>query len=68
MKRLDKSRIQARPLWQPLHQSLAHRDAQVIGGDVATDLNRRGLSLPSSVGLTVGQQEFVIDTVRNALT
>jgi perosamine synthetase len=64
MKRLDKSRIQARPLWQPLHQSLAHRDAQVIGGGVAERLNRQALSLPSSVGLNDEDQQVVIDAIR----
>src|ERR1700719_4221467 len=41
--------IQTRPLWQPLHQSEAHRNGLSYGGEVAEMLNRDALSLPSSV-------------------
>jgi perosamine synthetase len=63
MKKLGQREIQARPLWEPLHKSLAHKSAQSIGGEVAADLNRRALSLPSSVGLSDEQLAEVIDAV-----
>lgn len=49
---LAAQRIQSRPLWQPLHQSPAHRGAQVVGGEVAERLHRQALSLPCSTSLT----------------
>jgi perosamine synthetase len=59
--------IEARPLWQPLHLSPAHRGR---GGDlpcpVAARLYRDALSLPSSVGLTPDDQLRVIDAVARA--
>ena len=55
MKRLAHRGIQARPLWEPLHRSQALRGVQSVGGEVADDINRRALSLPSSVGLTPEQ-------------
>jgi perosamine synthetase len=68
MRRLAQSDIQARPLWQPLHRSPVFQKAQVSGGAVADDLNRRALSLPSSVGLTETQLQKVIAAVRRERT
>jgi len=64
MKRLGHRGIQARPLWQPLHRSEALRGVQRVGGEVADDINRRALSLPSSVGMTSEQIQKVINAVR----
>lgn len=64
MKRLGRRGIQARPLWQPLHLSEAFRGVQCVGGQVADDINRRALSLPSSVGMTSEQIQEVINAVR----
>jgi perosamine synthetase len=63
MKRLARRGIQARPLWQPLHRSEALRGVQAVGGEIADDINRRALSLPSSVGITPEQLQEVIDAV-----
>ena len=58
--------IEARPLWQPLHLSPAHRGADVIAGVVAEKLAAEALSLPSSPGLTREQQDRVINAVVTA--
>jgi perosamine synthetase len=63
MKRLARRGIQARPLWQPLHRSEALSAVQSVGGEVAGDINRRALSLPSSVGMTLEQVQEVIAAV-----
>jgi len=63
MKRLARRGIQARPLWEPLHQSEAHAGAQTAGSEVAAGINRRALSLPSSVGMTREQLDEVIAAV-----
>ena len=55
--------IQARPLWQPMHRSKAHREAHVVGGSVADRLCAQALSLPSSVGLTASQLETVARSI-----
>jgi perosamine synthetase len=62
--RLRQGRIQARPLWQPLHQSPALAGAHNLGCPVSERLHARGLSLPSSVGLTPADQERVIQAIR----
>ena len=64
MKRLSRRGVQARPLWEPLHRSQALHGVQSVGGEVADDLNRRALSLPSSVGMTPEQVQEVISAVR----
>lgn len=63
---LGERNIQARPLWQPMHQSPAHRDCQILGGEVSTRLNRMGVSLPCSVGLDPEHQARVIQALRDA--
>jgi dTDP-4-amino-4,6-dideoxygalactose transaminase len=56
--------VQARPLWPPLHRQPPYRSAERLGGEVADDLYRRGVSLPSSVNLSPAEQNRVIDLVR----
>jgi perosamine synthetase len=58
--------VQARPLWQPLHLSPAHRGGREGDFRVAERLNATALSLPCSVGLTSSQQERVVLAVRAA--
>jgi perosamine synthetase len=60
LKALLDAGIFVRPLWQPAHLSPAHKDAVLLDCPVAAELNRTAISLPSSVGLTAEQQEFVI--------
>ncbi len=53
--------IGTRPLWQPMHLSPAHADLGCFDCPVADDLYSSVLSLPCSVGLTISQQDYVID-------
>jgi dTDP-4-amino-4,6-dideoxygalactose transaminase len=66
LRRLASEDIQSRPLWQPMHQSPACRSYQVLGGEIADRLNRDGLTLPCSAGLTVDDQTRVINAIRSA--
>jgi len=63
---LGRSGIEARPLWQPLHRSPAHRGSEVVGGAMAKRLVASALSLPSSVGLREADQRRVIDQILQA--
>ncbi len=60
LRRLATEGIETRPLWQPLHLSPAHRDAQRRTCPAAEDWYRRTLCLPCSVGLTPADQARVI--------
>jgi len=63
MRYLGKLGIQARPLWQPINTSPAHRGCMEYQVKVALELNQKALSLPSSVGLMPGEQQRVIDAI-----
>jgi perosamine synthetase len=67
MRYLERHQVQTRPLWQPIHQSPAHRGMPATDCSVAESLNRSALSLPCSVGLTRDDQECVIDLIRRAI-
>ena len=63
LRKLDAAKMQARPLWQAMHRSPAHRHSQAYRCEVADRLNRDGLSLPCSSGLTAEQQNRVIELI-----
>jgi perosamine synthetase len=65
---LDKSGIQTRPLWQPLHLSPALRSDHQAPCPTAERLNRDALSLPSSVGLTDEDVRNVTSTIAEILS
>jgi len=60
LQRLQKAGIQVRPLWQPIHLSLAHRDGVSLPCPVAERLYAQALSLPSSSSLTDPEQGRVL--------
>jgi perosamine synthetase len=64
--RLAAARIQARPLWQPMHASPAHADVGPRRScPVADRLYRDALSLPCSVGITDAQRDKVLRAIRD---
>lgn len=63
LRRFEQCRIQARPLWKPLHLSAAHRGCFTTDCTVAERLQEQALSLPSSVGLTDEEQLTVLRTI-----
>ena len=64
LRRLGEARIQARPLWQPIHLSPAYTGSWIADGNVAERLNRQALSLPCSVGLATRDIQRVISVLR----
>jgi perosamine synthetase len=64
LRRLQELAIQARPLWQPMHVSPAHRFDSNISCPVAERLHERAISLPCSVGLTATDQTSVIEKIK----
>ncbi|MFL6129125.1 MAG: DegT/DnrJ/EryC1/StrS family aminotransferase [Mycobacteriales bacterium] len=59
--------VGARPLWLPVHQQAPYAAADRIGGGVADGLSRRGLSLPSSPGLSIVDQGRTVSALSAAL-
>jgi pyridoxal phosphate-dependent aminotransferase EpsN len=58
--------VEARPVWKPMHLQPLYERCERVGGEVAADLYRRGLCLPSSSRLAPDEQDLVISLVRGA--
>jgi pyridoxal phosphate-dependent aminotransferase EpsN len=61
---LAKLNIESRPIWKPMHLQPLYAGAECLGGDVAADIYRRGICLPSSSSLPAEDQALIIETVR----
>lgn len=68
LRKLEKQKIQARPLWQPLHRSKAFVDCGAFDCPVADELNRDALSLPSSAGIADEDLQAVIAVLTSSRT
>ncbi|MEU3274238.1 DegT/DnrJ/EryC1/StrS family aminotransferase [Saccharomonospora sp. NPDC006951] len=55
--------VEARRLWPPLHRQAPYRGVERLGGDVADRIYERGISIPSSPGLTEDDRVTVIKAV-----
>jgi pyridoxal phosphate-dependent aminotransferase EpsN len=63
---LAAANIESRPVWKPMHMQPLYRGARRYGGEVAEDLFRRGICLPSSSSLKEDDQLRVVNEIRNA--
>ncbi len=61
---LEKNDIEARPVWKPMHLQRVFSKCRFFGGDVAEDLFRRGLCLPSGPAMTDDDVERVVAIAR----
>jgi pyridoxal phosphate-dependent aminotransferase EpsN len=66
IRRLDRSNIESRPVWKPMHTQKLYQGYECVGGTVADDLHSRGICLPSSSFLTPEEQQRVIDAIVDA--
>ena len=67
LRKLNENKIQARPLWQPMHRSPAHDSSGSPPCPVADALHRQAISLPCSVGLSRSSQDQVVAVISNLL-
>jgi perosamine synthetase len=67
LKELETTKIQTRPLWQPIHRSPAHEQSTKIVCFNSDLLYEQALSLPCSVGLLPSDQSKVIDAITNTI-
>lgn len=56
---LEAQNIEARPVWKPMHLQPVFEGCECIGGEVAEDLFKRGLCLPSGSNLTEADLERI---------
>jgi dTDP-4-amino-4,6-dideoxygalactose transaminase len=64
---LAANRVEARPVWKPMHLQPLYADAPHLGGAVAARLFDQGLCLPSGSQLTDDDVERVVTLVRDAV-
>lgn len=57
---LEKSGIESRPLWKPMHLQPIFKDAPYYGGNVASDLFDNGLCLPSGSNLNDNDRSRIV--------
>ncbi len=67
LRKLNENKIQARPLWQPMHRSPAHDSSGSPPCPIADALHRQAISLPCSVGLSRSSQDQVVAVISNLL-
>ena len=63
LRHLEGRGIQARPLWQPMHLSPAHRGSYATDCAVAGRLYRDALSIPCSVGISSTEMGLVVSAI-----
>jgi len=63
---LDAANIESRPVWKPMHLQPLYAGCARYGGQVAEDLFRRGICLPSSSSLSLEDQLYIVNQVRAA--
>jgi len=63
---LDEANVESRPVWKPMHLQPLYWGCERYGGEVAEDLFRRGICLPSSSSLSEEEQLHVVNAVRRA--
>jgi len=63
---LDVANVESRPVWKPMHLQPLYASCKRYGGEVAEDLFRRGICLPSSSSLTLEEQLYVVNAIRRA--
>lgn len=64
---LDEANVESRPVWKPMHLQPLYAGCVHYRGEVAADLFRRGICLPSSSSLTEQEQLQVVNTVRRTV-
>jgi pyridoxal phosphate-dependent aminotransferase EpsN len=64
--RLDAAGIESRPVWKPMHLQPLYSSLPRYRGEVAEDLFRRGICLPSSSSLSRSDQQRVIFEIAQA--
>lgn len=61
---LEKENIESRPLWKPMHLQPVFQSCRVRGGSVTAKLFAEGLCLPSGSGMSVSDQQRIVDIIR----
>jgi pyridoxal phosphate-dependent aminotransferase EpsN len=61
---LNAAGVESRPVWKPMHLQPLYASSERYGGNVAEDLFQRGICLPSSSSLSLEDQLYVVNGIR----
>ncbi len=61
---LQKENIESRPLWKPMHLQPVFQSCKSYVNGVSEDLFERGLCLPSGTGMTSGDLERIVRSIK----
>ncbi|QCH26950.1 LegC family aminotransferase [Clostridium tyrobutyricum] len=62
---LKKNGVQSRPFFMPVHDMPPYKECKAGDMSVTDDIVKRGINLPSSVGLTEGEIKQVCDVIKS---
>ncbi len=67
LEKLAEFNAEGRPIWKPMHMQPIYRNNGFVSvlGDAGADIFDRGLCLPSDIKMTDGEQDTVIEIIRN---
>ena len=65
---LEKDNIESRPLWKPMHMQPVFKNCQYYGNQVAENLFKNGLCLPSGSNLTEADRERIAQQLKAILS
>jgi pyridoxal phosphate-dependent aminotransferase EpsN len=65
IKKLEKSNIESRPTWKPMHLQPLYNGYESVGGTVAEHIFQQGICLPSGTGMSLEALEKVISIFRS---
>ena len=63
---LEAENIESRPVWKPMHMQPMFRRCRKRGGEVAEEIFRKGLCLPSGSNLSTEDLDRVVSIIKRA--
>lgn len=64
---LDKSGIESRPLWKPMHLQPVYKNSPAYVNGVSEELFKKGLCLPSGPMISDEDAKFIIESIKAAI-
>jgi len=64
VRELDAAGVESRPVWKPMHMQPVFQGCSHYGGEIAEDLFRHGICLPSSSSLKLEDQLHIVNVIR----
>ena len=65
---LDKSGIEARPLWKPMHLQPVYKDALAFTNGFSEYLFKHGICLPSGPWVTDDDVKYIVEKIKEAIS